>query len=115
EQKSGGSFGNSDYNSQNRLNLARICFLSISDSWTVISTFAFIFSETTFVFLYTRRPKSSLKRLSKINMQTWQFPALAASFSFCNILRAPSAFFCSICLWKSKYFPEVESLSNFIH
>ena len=96
---------NNSLPSSTRANFARICFLTSSTSVTFISTFSFLFSETAFVFLYTRLPNSSLKRRTKIHIHTWQLPALAESFNRSTSFLAPSALhFCNM-LCKLVIFP----------
>jgi hypothetical protein len=87
----GGYFDNSNYDSLTIDNLSRTCFLITSLSRIIISTFSFLFWDTTFVFRYSRLPKSSEKRLSKIHMQTWQLPSSAASLKRSRHVFAASA------------------------
>ena len=75
----GSDFGKLDYNYTNGSNFATICFLSISASLTVISTFSFLFSEITFVYLYICLPNSSGNLRSKIHRHIRMSPASAAS------------------------------------
>ena len=82
--------------SQTRSNFAKIYFLILSASSTVSSKFLFLFSETTFIFLYNRLPNSSGNRRSRIHMQTWQFPVSTAVFKHARSFLVASAFRFSI-------------------
>jgi hypothetical protein len=76
----GGDLGKSDNNSPTIDNLSRILFLITAVSVIIISTFAFLLSDTTFVLRYNLLPNSSGNRLFRIHMQIRVSPAFAAKF-----------------------------------
>src|SRR5208283_5026034 len=59
-----------------RAKLSIISFRIPSPFLIIISTFAFLFSETALIFLYSRLPKSAGKRLSKIHIHIQSLPHL---------------------------------------